>query len=161
MDIALVRWPAEADKRSQLATRRRPRLLLVEPGAAPPVCDDTLEDWVRLPVADVDVRARVRTLLARIAENHQPTVDDTGLISFLGATAVLTPLQTRLMRCLVENLGAVVTREELREQGWPAGDARPNTVDVHVLRLRRRLAPLGLRITTVRSRGFVLDTPHT
>ena len=32
-----------------------------------------------------------------------------------------------------------------------------NALDVHVLRLRRRLAPLGLEIRTVRSRGYLLQ----
>ena len=32
-----------------------------------------------------------------------------------------------------------------------------NVLDVHVLRLRRRLAPLGLAIRTVRSRGYMLE----
>jgi len=30
-------------------------------------------------------------------------------------------------------------------------------LDVHIVRLRRRLAPLGLVIRTVRSRGYLLE----
>ena len=33
-----------------------------------------------------------------------------------------------------------------------------NALDVHVLRLRRRIAPLGLEIRTVRSRGYLMQT---
>jgi DNA-binding response OmpR family regulator len=32
-----------------------------------------------------------------------------------------------------------------------------NALDVHVLRLRRRIAPLGLEIRTVRARGYLLQ----
>ena len=32
-----------------------------------------------------------------------------------------------------------------------------NALDVHVLRLRRRIAPLALSIKTVRSRGYLLE----
>jgi DNA-binding response OmpR family regulator len=32
-----------------------------------------------------------------------------------------------------------------------------NALDVHMLRLRRRLEPLGLEVRTVRSRGYVLQ----
>jgi DNA-binding response OmpR family regulator len=31
-------------------------------------------------------------------------------------------------------------------------------LDVHVLRLRRRVAPIGLVIRTVRSRGYLLES---
>jgi DNA-binding response OmpR family regulator len=33
-----------------------------------------------------------------------------------------------------------------------------NALDVHVLHLRRRVAPLGLQIVTVRARGYLLET---
>ena len=41
--------------------------------------------------------------------------------------------------------------------GWPKGAPGRNALDVHVLRLRRRLAPLGLAIRTVRVRGYLLE----
>jgi DNA-binding response OmpR family regulator len=34
-------------------------------------------------------------------------------------------------------------------------------LDVHVVRLRRRIAPLGLAIRTVRSRGYLLEEAAT
>ncbi len=60
------------------------------------------------------------------------------------------------MGCLLERYGAVVSRERLMRVGWPASDTGRNALDVHVLRLRRRLAPLGLSLRTVRSRGYML-----
>ncbi len=50
MDVVLLRWPLERVRRDELARADRPRLLLVEAGAAPPVVDSPLEDWIRLPV---------------------------------------------------------------------------------------------------------------
>jgi DNA-binding response OmpR family regulator len=41
--------------------------------------------------------------------------------------------------------------------GWPEGTRARNTLDVHVVRLRRRLASVGLAIHTVRSRGYLLE----
>ena len=52
---------------------------------------------------------------------------------------------------------AVVSRDALARAGWPEGAPGRNALDVHVLRLRRRLAPLGLAIRTVRSRGYLLE----
>ena len=61
--VEVLRWPAEAGRRAQLAARARPRVLLVEPGELPPPLDPE-EDWVRLPVPARDLRAR-RARLAR------------------------------------------------------------------------------------------------
>jgi DNA-binding winged helix-turn-helix (wHTH) protein len=58
---------------------------------------------------------------------------------------------------MLERYGAVVSREALSRAGWPQGAPGRNALDVHVLRLRRRLAPIGLVIRTVRSRGYLLE----
>ena len=58
---------------------------------------------------------------------------------------------------MLDRYGAVVSRDALARAGWPDGSPGRNALDVHVLRLRRRLAPLGLAIRTVRSRGYLLE----
>jgi DNA-binding winged helix-turn-helix (wHTH) protein len=58
---------------------------------------------------------------------------------------------------MLERYGAVVSRDALSRAGWPQGAPGRNALDVHVLRLRRRLAPIGLVIRTVRSRGYLLE----
>jgi hypothetical protein len=67
VDVAVVaevvRWPAEAGRRAELAAQGRPRVLLVEAGAVPPPLAPE-EDWLRLPAPPADLRAR-RTRLAR------------------------------------------------------------------------------------------------
>ena len=67
MDVVLVRWPAEADRRSRLREAGTPRLLLVEDGP-PPTPDDCREDWIRVPADDADVRARMEAVTARVAQ---------------------------------------------------------------------------------------------
>jgi two-component system, OmpR family, response regulator len=62
-----------------------------------------------------------------------------------------------LTAALLERFGAVVSRDLLARSGWPGGSPGRNALDVHVLRLRRRLAPLRLAIRTVRSRGYLLE----
>src|SRR5262245_50001944 len=53
VDVALVRWPEESDRRRRLERDGLPRLLLVEDGAAPPLVEDPLEDWVRVPATEL------------------------------------------------------------------------------------------------------------
>ena len=69
----------------------------------------------------------------------------------------LSPVEQALTRALLERFGAVVTRDDLAARAWPDGAPTRNALDVHVRRLRRRLAPLGLEIRTVRSRGYLLQ----
>ena len=69
----------------------------------------------------------------------------------------LPPVEARLSSALVERFGAVVSRDALTRAGWPSGAPGRNALDVHMLRLRRRLQALGLVIRTVRSRGYLLE----
>ena len=61
VDVVLVRWPHEAGRRSELTEQGVPRLLLVDEEAEPPLPSDCLEDWVRVPASEADVKARVLT----------------------------------------------------------------------------------------------------
>jgi DNA-binding response OmpR family regulator len=159
VDVALVRWPFETRRRQELSAEGVPRLLLVDPQAPPPVVDDPIEDWVRLPVSDADVRARVDTLLRRerVQNDHQLRVDHHGVLHVGATSTPLPPVEARLMEALVNRLGVVVSREALAKAGWPDGEPKRNVLDVRILRLRRRLDPLGLHLRTVRHRGYLLE----
>jgi DNA-binding response OmpR family regulator len=160
VDVVLVRWPRETDRRDRLAQEGRPRLLLVESGDSPPLIEDPLEDWVRVPSPDADVRARLDTLSlrARLHAPTTPTLDEDGVIRFNGTWASLPPVEARITRLLLERFGAVVSRDALGRAGWPDGAPGRNALDVHVLRLRRRITGVGLAIRTVRSRGYLLES---
>jgi DNA-binding response OmpR family regulator len=84
-------------------------------------------------------------------------LDDFGVLRVNGSWVALPPLEARLTEALLERLGAVTSRELLIRAGWPSGAPGRNALDVHVLRLRRRLQPVGLAIRTVRSRGYLLE----
>lgn len=158
-DVTVLRWPAERARREELRRGGRARLWLVEATALPPVTSDALEDWVREPCSDVDLRARVEGLRARLQQSlaQPPVLDDDGVIRFGDRWAPLPPVEARLTGALVRRYGAVVSRDELASAGWPDGAPDRNTLDVHVLRLRRRLEPVCLAIHTVRSRGYLLE----
>ena len=154
-----MRWPWEADTRTRLAREGRPRLLLVEESTAPPVVEDELEDWIRVPADEVDLHARVEMLDRRCRARTAvaPTLDDDGVLRLGGAWVSLPPVEARLTAALMDRFGAVVSRDALGRAGWPDGVPGRNALDVHVLRLRRRLEPLGLVIRTVRARGYLLE----
>lgn len=158
-DVALVRWPEERSQREELAKLGRARLLLVDITAAPPVAADPLEDWVRRSDTELDVRARIEGLRMRLERALElvPELDEDGVIRFGERWAPLPPVEARLTGALVDRFGAVVSRGDLAAAGWPDGAPGRNALDVHVLRLRRRLEPVRLAIRTVRSRGYLLE----
>jgi len=158
-EIVVLRWPSEQPNRERLAAEGRPRLLLVAPQAEPPDHADCLEDWIRLPADDSDVAARLRALEHRAAR-HQPVpeADDAGRLVFGGHWIALSPIEERLAKVLADNFDAVVPRDRLLKAGWPDGPAPTDAaLRVHLTRLRKAIAPLGLEIATVRGFGHVLQ----
>jgi two-component system OmpR family response regulator len=152
VDVVLVRWPAEGSRRQRLVDEQWPRLLLVEGDTTPPEAVDCLEDWTRVPVDEGELSIRLAALAVRAqihAAADQPELDEDGVLR-LGEGWVSLPV-------LLDRLGTVVSREALARAGWPDGAPGRNALDVHVLRLRRRLRPVGLVIRTVRSRGYLLE----
>ncbi len=159
MDVVLVRWPLEAERRDRLRQAGAPRLLLVDDGHPAPVSGDCLEDWVRVPAPEEDVQARLAGLAVRHRVNvgEVPDLDCDGVLRFAARWVALPPVEARLTAALVERFGGVVSRAALARAGWPQGAPGRNALDVHVVRLRRRLSPVGLAIRTVRSRGYLLE----
>ncbi len=155
-----MRWPSEQPRRDRLAEEGLPRLLLIDASEVPPVVVDLLEDWIRVPADDTDIRARVATLQTWFdaVGSVAPVIDDDGVVRVGAAWVSLPPVEARITTRLLHRFGAVVSRDALGRSGWPDGAPGRNALDVHVLRLRRRLAPLGLVIRTVRSRGYLLES---
>ena len=155
----MVRWPTEVTRRTALQRAGRPRLLLVEPAAPPPIIEDHLEDWIRIPADDMHLRDRVEALSRRTPAMPvlPPERDEDGVLRFDGRRVAVPPVEARLVDALVHRIDAVVSRDELARAGRPAGSPGRNALDVHMLRLRRRIEPLGLQIRTVRSRGYLLE----
>jgi DNA-binding response OmpR family regulator len=163
VDVVLLRWPLERERREALASQGRPRVLLVEPGEPAPVVLDCVEDWVRMPSSEADIDARCRSVAER-AETHvpvRPDLDPDGVLRSGTDWVSLPPVEARLMAALLDRFGAVVSRDQLARAGWPKGAPGRNALDVHMLRVRRRIAPLGLVIKTVRSRGYLLEFEPT
>jgi DNA-binding response OmpR family regulator len=161
-DVVVIRWPEDRDEADRLAGGRVPRLLLVAETADPPETGDVLQDWVRLPGDERDVRARLGVLRERAADLvAAPRVDQHGRLLYKGAWAQLSPIEERLAHVLVDAYEAVVTEDRLVAGGWFTGQASSNALRVHLHRLRRRIAALGLEVRAVRTQGWVLQPRGT
>ena len=77
-----------------------------------------------------------------------------------GRPVALSAKEFALLRLLMENAGAVVSRARILSEVWGYGfDPGTNVVDVYVLYLRRKLDRAGepSRIETVRGAGYRLQ----
>jgi DNA-binding winged helix-turn-helix (wHTH) protein len=155
--VAFVRWPLEAPRAYRLRELGLPRILLVEPDATPPIDPDTRQDWIRVPFDEADLLARVRTLELRCVDVERPRVPGDGRLTFAGKWISVSRINERLLEPLAENYGDVVPIDELVARGWPDGQGRTAMLRVHVVRLRRVIAELGLQLVGVRERGYVLE----
>jgi DNA-binding response OmpR family regulator len=117
------------------------------------------DDYVVKPFSVRELAARVRTLLRRSAEvaslraqvaaQAGPPPAPGGLVidsarrrvSLHGTPLELRPREFELLALLVRHPGQVFSREALLRQVWGDSDfLDPRTVDVHIRRLRARLA---------------------
>ncbi|HWW45054.1 MAG TPA: hypothetical protein VN180_08275, partial [Acidimicrobiia bacterium] len=148
-------WPEDRARLDALTTAGQPCLLLVGPGPHP-LIRSTLQDWVRLPVEPADLQARRATLAARAAARPRlaHTVDHDGILRYRGRWTALSSRDRALFDALAACVGQIVPTETLCRVG-PARSAA--TLRVQLTRLRTRVAPLGLEIRAVRSRGYVLS----
>jgi DNA-binding response OmpR family regulator len=158
VDVALVHWPAESERLERLRERREPRLVVVEQGP-PPTTEDWLEDWLRTPVDEEEVRIRLETLRARARRTDRAITLEDGVLRAGDHVVVLPPIQARLAAALLERESAVVSRDTLLRRGWPEEKPKDrNVLDVHLARLRRLLNGTGIEIRTVHRRGYLLRT---
>jgi hypothetical protein len=156
--VRLLPWPDEDHAREELAAAGVPRILLLAADAAPPENWDELEDWVRLPLDPEELHHRARTLRRRSRATDRPCFDDDGLLR-VGDRWVDLPAGPRaVVELLVDRFGHVVYGDELAETyldaGGSAGESARKTM---IVRVRHRLADLGLELHNVRDSGYLLD----
>lgn len=84
-------------------------------------------------------------------------VDSFGVLRYGERWISLSPTQEAIMRFLILRAGKPVTRAELAAAAWPGGGPDYQAINVHLHRLRPRLAQMDLVIHTLRGRGFVLE----
>jgi DNA-binding response OmpR family regulator len=129
--------------------------VIVERGH-PPTTTDELEDWLRAPADETDMRIRLSTLRERASRNTNVSIDD-GVLRAGTRLVVLPPIQARLAAALLERMNAVVGREVLARRAWPNGaPTGRNVLDVHIAKLRRLLVGTGVHIHTVHRRGYLM-----
>ena len=128
------------------------------------------DDFIAKPFDRNVLMAKVQALLRRAYDfTVQPPVPvcrgarlrtDIQKLEYGGTAVDLTKNEYRILLCLMERAGQVVSREKLMQTLWETDSfVDENTLTVNVNRLRRKLASAGLEdfITTRHGVGYLVE----
>lgn len=108
------------------------------------------DDYLTKPFSLMELIARIEAILRRMSYaeesfDHVAFADVTLDFKKYEATKAgvaldLSPREFRILKCLIEHRGAVVSRDQLLDSAW-SYDSFPSTrtVDVHIARLRQKI----------------------
>jgi len=127
------------------------------------------DDYVTKPFSTRELVARIKAVLRRSAAKEEESVEVDGLsldttihrVTARGTPLELSPMEFRLLHFFMTHRERVYSRNQLLDHVWGNNVyIEERTVDVHIRRLRKMLAPQGYDryIQTVRSVGYRFST---
>jgi two-component system response regulator TctD len=128
------------------------------------------DDYLAKPFDLDELEARVRALARRSgaqeprhADRFGPrfcglaTEHESGAVYWNGQVFELPGRELALLRALLARPGHAVAKEALFSQVFPDDpDVQPEAIEVVAYRLRKRLAPTGAQLVTLRGLGYLL-----
>jgi DNA-binding winged helix-turn-helix (wHTH) protein len=91
-----------------------------------------------------------------VAPPERPTIDEYDLLHRGDRWVALSPSEAAAVTLLLDRYGRVVGRDRLEAAVWPDATPPRSLLNQLVIRVRKRIEPLGLEVATVRGRGYLL-----
>lgn len=119
------------------------------------------EDYLVKPFGTRELLARIRALLRR-TQGHSLQAGaiqieiEPHTATLRGKPLRLSPKEFELLALLVSNRNRLLSRDHILHRIWPDVESMPNTLDVHIKRLRKKLGREGARIETYKGLGYKL-----
>lgn len=118
------------------------------------------DDYIAKPYSVRNVLARIESVLRRVRPrsgvSHGVVVDRRALSVTIDSQPLKLPRKEfEILALLVENPGRVFSREELIRHVWPDKIViTDRSIDVHITRIRGKIAPYGKNIITRSGYGY-------
>ena len=124
------------------------------------------DDYVTKPFSVRELILRIKAILKRGESKKESlevqrqfgelTMDvDSHEVFVNSEQIILTALEFRLLRQLVDRRGRVQSREQLLSDVWGySAEVTTRTVDTHIKRLREKLGTMGKYVQTIRGVGY-------
>ena len=126
------------------------------------------DDYVTKPFSVRELMLRIKAILKRnskdMAQNTSSKIETFGILSinedshevFINDDEIiLTALEFKLLKHLLDRRGRVQTRDQLLADVWGySSHITTRTVDTHVKRLREKMGVMGKHVQTIRGVGY-------
>lgn len=116
------------------------------------------DDYIAKPYSIKNVLARIAAVLRRTQPEIPAGIncDRTTLVCSVDGKALKLPKKEfELLALFLENPGRIFTREELLDRIWPQNSVIVDrSIDVHITRLRGKIAPYGRNIVNRSGYGY-------